>query len=116
MIITEAQMFDYIMCPVRYDLAYTKGVRLSGKPTVKSLLTRVSNYFYLHILEHKDVPSLNLLSRKYESFYKKDFQNLTDKEYTDGLFMLRNFYNWACDEQLIVIRSEEHTSELQSQR
>ena len=98
--LTEQQMFDYIYCPALYDFKYNKNVVLEKPKKISDLVNQVCNYFFMYIIEFKKVPSLAMLSNKYEKLYLKDKELFDDSKYTSGLFLLRNFYNWACQEKL----------------
>ncbi len=69
------------------------------------IFAMMHNYFFMYIIEFKKVPSLAMLSNKYEKLYLKDKELFDDSKYTSGLFLLRNFYNWACQEKLTPFSS-----------
>ena len=70
--LTEQQMFDYIYCPALYDFKYNKNVVLEKPKKISDLVNQVCNYFFMYIIEFKKVPSLAMLSNKYEKLYLKD--------------------------------------------
>lgn len=104
--ITEQQLFDYIYCPVKYDLKYNHKIILNEPASIKSILGQVSKYFYMYVINNLKTPTFNILSNKFESLFKQHVDVLSSKQYNDGLFLLRNFYNWACSNKLAVIDSD----------
>ena len=104
--ITEKQFFDYISCPAKYDFIYNKKIIINEKFRLSNILIRISNFFYIYLLDNKKPPTLNTLFNKYESIYKKYEDIISSKEYSEGLFYIRNFYNWACNNKIAVISTD----------
>lgn len=104
--LTEEQFFDYINCPALYDFKYNKNIKINKSIKITNILSSISNAYYLYVLNNKNVPSLSYLTKKYESIYLKHKEEIPEKKFTEGLLLLRNFYNWACDEKIIVIESD----------
>ena len=105
MLITEQQFFDYIKCPVLYDLKYNRGFYLNDTPSIKHILEKASIAFYNQALNTRKAPSFNFLTQKYESLFKPYIGIIPAKKYNEGLFLLRNFYNWANSKRIVVIDS-----------
>lgn len=103
--ITEQQFFDYITCPVKYDLKYNHKINIKDDITVNTLLNQVSSFFYMYVMNNLKTPTFTIITNKFESLYKSHLEMSNTKQYNDGLFKLRNFYNWACDGQVAVIDS-----------
>ena len=103
--ITEQQLFDYISCPAMYQYKHEQGIDLYQSKTVKDLLITTANYFYTYVFENKKTPTLKVLSNKFEALYLKHKQDIPEKKYNEGLLSLRNFYNWACSEKIVVADS-----------
>lgn len=103
--ITEQQFFDYISCPAKYDMRYNKKINIADKFSINSLLKNATNYFYFYVTNNLKTPSLNMLTSKFESISKPYMDIISPKQYTDALFLLRNFYNWACSNKVAVIDS-----------
>lgn len=103
MVITEQQFFDYISCPAMYDLKYNHNIQLNEVPTIPKILEKVANYFYLYLLNNRKPPSLEQLSNKFESLAKPYLTYIPQNKYVDALFLVRNFYNWACSNKVVVI-------------
>ena len=52
--ITEAQMFDYMKCPVYYRIKYGDNkISVTNKKTVNSLLGQVVSSFCLQLMDEK---------------------------------------------------------------
>lgn len=103
--LTEQKLFDYINCPCKYDLKYNMNIVIQEDITINSLLKQVSNYFYMYVLNNLKTPTLNMLTNKFESLFKSYVDIFSAKQYSESLFLLRNFYNWACSSQIAVIDS-----------
>lgn len=98
--ITETQLFDWINCSALFEMRYVKQLPITAKkPTVSSLLTKVSNYFYLQLLNGK-VCNLAELKRKWDSIVEAN--SLSHKEALDGMNEIAKFGNWMGHEQPIV--------------
>lgn len=104
--LTEQQLFDYIFCPCKYDLKYNYKIEIRDDVTINNILNQVVKYFYMYVLNNLKTPTMNQLTTKYESLYKPYSDTINEKKYTEGLFLLRNFYNWACSNQIAVIDSD----------
>lgn len=106
LILSEKQLFDYIYCPAKYDMKYNKKIIIEDTFSINKILEKVSKFFYLYIMENKKIPSFNIISNKFESLSKNYIDIISSKKYTDSLFQLKNFYNWACSNQIVVIDSD----------
>lgn len=104
--LTEQQFFDYIFCPCKYDLKHNRKIAINNNATINDLLNKASKFFYMYVMNNLKTPSFNALSVKFESLFKPYVEVFSAKQYNDGLFLLRNFYNWACDAQVAVIDSD----------
>lgn len=104
--LTEQQMFDYMYCPAKYDMKHNRHIILAEEMTIPKILNQVCKYFYVYVLNNRKTPTLNQLVNKYESIYKPYCDIISEKKYTEGLFLLRNFYNWACSNTIAVIDSD----------
>ena len=104
--ITEQQFFDYIVCPCKYDLKHNRKLIINDKISIPKILNQVSKFFYTYVLNNLKTPTMNQLTKKYESIFKEYGETLSSQQYNDGLFLLRNFYNWACSNQIAVIDSD----------
>ena len=89
--ITEQQFFDYISCPAKYDMRYNKKINIADKFSINSLLKNATYYFYFYVTNNLKTPSLNMLTSKFESISKPYMDIISSKQYTDALFLLRNF-------------------------
>lgn len=99
--LTETQLLDYINCPAFFDMKYVKKLPISHeKESLSSLLTKVSNFFYLHLLNGK-VCRLDELKKKWDSICNS--HNLTQKEAIEGMQMIAKFANWMGHEQPVVL-------------
>lgn len=104
--LTEQQLFDYITCPAKYDLKYNKKIVIDDPFSINSVLNKVAKFFYFYVVNNLKTPTMNVISTKFESLMKPYMDITSNKQYTDALFQLRNFYNWACSNQIAVIDSD----------
>lgn len=104
--LTEQQLFDYIFCPAKYDMKYNKKVLIEDPFSINTILTTITKFFYFYVVNNLKTPSMNTITNKFESLIKPYMDIISQKQYTDALFQLRNFYNWACNNQIAVIDSD----------
>lgn len=104
--LTEQQFFDYIFCPAKYDLKYNKKIIIEDPFSINTVLNKVAKYFYFYVVNNLKTPSLNTITTKFDSLMKPYMDIVSQKQYTDAVFQLRNFYNWACSNQIAVIDSD----------
>lgn len=104
--LTEQQLFDYIYCPAKYDMKYNKKIVIEDAFSINSILNTVSKYFYFYVVNNLKTPTMNMITTKFESLAKPYMDIISTKQYTDAIFQLRNFYNWACSNQIAVIDSD----------
>jgi hypothetical protein len=104
--LTEQQFFDYIFCPAKYDLKYNKKIVIEEPFSINNILNTISKFFYMYIVNNMKTPSMNTITTKFDSLMKPYMDITSNKQYTDALFQLRNFYNWACSNRIAVIDSD----------
>lgn len=104
--LTEQQLFDYMYCPAKYDMKYNKKILIADDVNINQILGQVTKFFYMYVLNNKKTPTFNQLTNKFESLYKPYASVISEKKYTEALFQLRNFYNWACSNMIAVIDSD----------
>ena len=104
--LTEQQFFDYISCPLKYDMKYNKGLLIPDTFSINNILIIMTKFFYMYVVNNLKTPTFNLMTNKFESAIKPYINIISNKQYTDALFLLRNFYNWACDNKVAVIDSD----------
>ena len=104
--LTEQQLFDYITCPAKYDLKYNKKIVIDDPFSINSILNKVSKFFYFYVVNNLKTPTMTTITVKFESLMKPYMDITSNKQYTDALFEIRNFYNWACSNQIAVIDSD----------
>lgn len=101
--ITEQQFFDYISCPAKYDMKYNKRINIEHQFKVSDLLIQVSHFFYTFVINFKKLPTLRKLTDKFDSLAKPYRDQINSTEYTNCIFQIQQFYNWACSCKLAVI-------------
>jgi hypothetical protein len=100
--ITEQQLFDYIECPAKYDMKYTKGIDLQEPISLSRLLNKVAKYFYINLLNGK-VCSINDLKNKWDSICKANPDYVDPKKNLAGVGMIVNMVNWASRNKITVL-------------
>lgn len=106
MIITEEQFLTYMECPIKYDFRFNKKM-IMDTPDIKKVLNKTIKSFYLTMITEGRVLTLSQLTKKFDSAIKQ-YDNVFDaKKLTDAVFSLRNFYNWAHDNQIVVVSLDE---------
>lgn len=98
--LTENQLFDFANCPSLFEMKYVKKLPMSEETSFSQLLNKVSNYFYLHLLNGK-VCSLAELKKKWDSICES--HQLSPKQAVDGMHLVAKFANWMGHEQPIVL-------------
>jgi hypothetical protein len=104
--LTEQQFFDYIYCPAKYDLKYNKKIVIEDTFSINTVLNKVAKYFYLYVVNNLKTPTMNIITSKFDSLMKPYMDMVSNKQYTDAVFQIRNFYNWACSSKVAVIDSD----------
>lgn len=99
--ITENQLFDYIKCPAFYDMKYNKKLPIVESESMSKLLSKVSKYFYLNLLNQK-ICSAHELKNKWSSVCEGD-GNLQPKKVMEGASLILKLLNWAHSEEPVVL-------------
>lgn len=107
--ITENQFFTYMECPIKYDMKYNKGIMFED-PSLKDILNKAVKAFYMQMINEKKIMSFNVLTKKFDAAVKPYEGIFDSKKMVDSLFLLRSFYNWACDKRVTVISLNEQYS------
>lgn len=101
--ITEAQMFDYMKCPVYYRIKYGDNkISVTNKKTVNSLLGQVVSSFCLQLMDEK-LMTPNELKRNWDILCKYNQDTVDTKANMKGASMLLTFYRWAEARELRVV-------------
>lgn len=100
--VTEQQLFDFINCPVLYDIKHNKQLPLEESVGFQDIMRKVSRFFYLK-LSLGEVPSLAELKRKLDTAFKPYAGVIDDKLLIKAMQYLVKLYEWAKEEQLVVV-------------
>lgn len=98
--LTETQLFDFMNCPAYFDTLYVKKLPAEERQSMSSLLSKVSSYFYLHLLNGK-VCTLAELKKKWDSICEAN--GLSAKQALEGMGEVARFANWMGHEQPVVL-------------
>lgn len=100
--VTEQQLFDYLQCPVYYDITVNKKLPSEQPVQLSDLLMKVTRFFYLQ-LSLGEVPTLATLKRKWDMVFQPYQEILGEKKAIEGLQLLMKLYDWAKETKLVVI-------------
>lgn len=101
MVITEQQLFDYIMCPALYDVKHNKNIKIDEPISMTRLLSKVSKYFYTTLL-NGSVPSSSDLKKKWDSICNQHPGYMDSKKNLEGISLIMKLLQWASSEQIRV--------------
>jgi hypothetical protein len=99
--ITEQQMFDYIFCPARYHIKYIMNVGVQEPVTMQKMLSKVSKYFFMNLLNGK-VCTYKELKSKWDSICTQYPNYFDPKKNITGWGHIVNFVQWAAEQKIII--------------
>lgn len=99
--LTEQQLFDYIHCPAKYHIKYNMKIDLQEEVSLPKLLKKVSNYFFLNLLNGK-LLSIEQLKKKWDSICEQYSQFLDNKKIITGWGYIIKLTQWAEQQQLCI--------------
>ena len=94
--LSEKELFEYINCPVYYDLAYNKHIPLKENISMQTLLDKVTHYFYSNLINGK-VCSMDELKKKWDSICSKNKDYIDTKKNLEGINYIVNFARYIVD-------------------
>lgn len=98
--ITEKQLFNYIDCPAKYDIIYNMKIDFPEYMTYQKLLTTVSRFFYMNLLNGK-VCSYAELKSKWDSLSEK-YAFMDAKKTLAGWGQIIQMAKWAESERIRI--------------
>ena len=99
--LSEEQIYDYAICPLRYDSRYNLKIATQNHPSFKSLLDRVANSFLLNLMNNK-VLSTSELKKKWDVTCE-GYKDIIDQNgCISGMGLLMQMYLWAEEQELCV--------------
>lgn len=99
---TEEQLFDFINCPVLYDIKRNKQLPLEESVGFQDIMRKVSRFFYLK-LSLGEVPTLAELKRKLDIAFKPYEGIIDEKILIKAMQYLSRLYDWAETKKLVVV-------------
>jgi len=100
--ITEQQLFDYISCPVKYDIKYNKGINIAEPISMNIILNKIFNFFSINLL-NQTVLTPNQLKNKWDSICNLYPNYIDTKKNLTGLDYILRMYNWAKKNEITVL-------------
>lgn len=92
--LTEQQFFDYITCPVKYDLKYNKKIIINEPFNIKNILDKLASRFYIDSVNEGKFISLRRLESILDSLIKPYQDMISPDKLTNMMFLIRNFHNY----------------------
>lgn len=102
MLITEEQLFNYISCPLKYDLIYNKKLNIGEPKTLPRLLAPIEKFLFINILNGK-VPHINELKKKWDNTCSDNEDYIDDRKCINGLGLIISLYNWVYANKIIIL-------------
>lgn len=101
MVINEEQFFDYMRCPIEYDMIHNKEVLIGHKKTYNSCLMDIWKKFSTHLMQG-EVLSTAKLKVCWDNMCEKYPDIISPTKALEGLGLIMKMYNWAEKEQLVI--------------
>lgn len=101
MVLSEQQLYDYIRCPVYYDMKYNRRIPLVEPVSMQMLLNKAGKFFYVNLMNGK-VPRLSELKHKWDSICEKNTFFVDAKRNLDGISQLTKLLRWAAAQKILV--------------
>ena len=102
--IKEEQIFEYIKCPVYFDLKNNKNIKITER-SMQKYMNEIMNYFYSNLFQGK-VCTINMLKNKWDKICEKNRDMISNKKNLEGLNYIINFVRWISDYQPNIIGYE----------
>ncbi len=99
--LTEQQLFDYIYCPVKYDIKYNKRIDITDLITMPMLVNAVVQYFFSNLVNGK-VMTYEQLKKKWDNICEKHEDIMDSKKAIAGWATIVKVTQWAEQQKLIV--------------
>ncbi len=99
--LTEKQFFDFMKCPVYYDLIHSKQLSIQDPPSMNKLLNKVAQFFFMKLMNGK-VPSTDSIKTKWDKLCAANQDYMTSAKCLDGIGQLMRLYRWAQEEELLI--------------
>jgi len=100
--ITEQQLFDYISCPVKYDIKYNKNIDIDEPISMNILLNKMFHFFSINLLNQK-VLTPNQLKNKWDSTCNLYPAYIDTKKNLIGIDYILKMHNWAKNNEMTVL-------------
>lgn len=100
-ILTENQVWDYMLCPAHFEMARRKIVPETAV-TFKSLTDKVTRLFFIELM-NGTVPSLDKLKKEWDIICRKNPAVITQKLCIAGYAGIAKMYSWAERNRLRIL-------------
>lgn len=98
---TEIEFFDYIKCPVFYDAVHRKKLPFMFQPTMAELLSKVSNKFFLNLMNGK-VLAASTLKTTWDKICEEN-KFITSTKCLEGIDKITKMFRWASNIELRIL-------------
>lgn len=99
--LTEKQLYDYLYCPVYYDLLHNFHALLEEKDSQKALLNKCVLSFFSSMLGGYIMTTGDMKKKWDRLCADANFTN--DKKIIEGIGLILNFHRWAMDKKPMVL-------------
>src|SRR5574344_472477 len=99
--ITETQLFDYISCPLTYNLRYNMKMDFHEQTSMNQLLNMVASYFYMNIMNGRIIQPSGL-KKKWDSICEKNSDYIDTKKCLEGMGSIMKLFQWAYNEKILI--------------
>ncbi len=100
--LTEHELFDYISCPIYYDLKYNSKLNFKPIPTMNRLLNQVVNGFAANMMNDRILSPYHL-KVQWDGICGRNQNYITEAKAIEGLKQINQFYSWASNTQLNIV-------------
>lgn len=99
--ISEEQFFDYISCPVSYDVIHNRKIMDKPKASYNKLLRKVWEKFSTQLMDGK-VMTIAQIKHDWDVCCEQYPDIISPAKSLEGLGLLMKMYNWAESEKLMI--------------
>ena len=99
--ISEKHIFEYMRCPLYYDLVNNKHIEVEKRFSVATHLGRVGNSFLINLMNGK-VLTQTELKKKWDAICEKEKDHITPSRCMEGVSQLMKLYLWAENQELRI--------------
>lgn len=104
-LLTEQHLFDYINCPILFNLKYVKHIPVEEKITIKSLIERTGKSLFTYLYMGR-TPTLEMLKKKWDIVCDEYQGTIAKDKLINGMRMLQKMFLWAANQEVRVLEMD----------